>query len=82
MKEAEDDGEIVIKNILFHLTTGERCKLRATSTPRSWKPQEQLVDVPVPHTMGPSPRTMEASVEVVEIFPQERVRADLRTQIP
>ena len=35
----------------------------------------------VPHIFAPSPRTMKASVEVVEIFPQERMRADLRKQI-
>ena len=45
MKEAEDDGEIVIKSMFLHLMTEQRSKVRATSTSRSWKPQEQLVDV-------------------------------------
>ena len=34
MKEAEDDCEIVIKSMFFHIMAGKRCKLRATSTSR------------------------------------------------
>ena len=60
---------------------GKKVQASRDITQRCWKPQEQLVDVPVPHIMAPSPRTMMVSLEVVEIFPQERMRADLRTQI-
>ena len=43
LEDAEDVGEIVIK-IFFVLDGGKGCELRAASTPRSWKPQEHLVD--------------------------------------
>ena len=81
MKEGEDECEIVIKIMFFHLMTGKkRCTLRATSTSRCWKSQEQLVDV-LFRTLTPSMRTMETSMDVKETFPQERVRADLGTQV-
>ena len=45
---------------------GKRCKLRAASTPRSWKPQEQLVDVADLEFVGePAKKILE---EITDIF--------------
>ena len=46
VQDVDDDGVNVIKNTCLHLMVGKGCMLRAASTPRSWKSQEQLVDVP------------------------------------
>ena len=81
MKKAEDDGEIVIKSMFFHLMTGKRCKLRATSHSDAGSRKNNSSMCPFRTSWAPSPRTMMVSVEVGEIFPQERMRADLRTQI-
>ena len=82
MKEAEDDGEIVIKNMFFHLMTGKK-KVHATRDIylAMLEVARKTRRCAVPHIMTPSPRTMETSVDVVEIFDQKRVLADLGTQI-
>ena len=71
MKEAEDDGEIVIKSMFLHLMTGERCKLLATSTSRSRKSQvlrgfEHIMEVSVP-------QDTKQLVEVTKISDQDRI---------